>query len=139
MSPDFLSYSPMIMRSGFKVSWMAAPWRRNSGLMHKLKPMPQGLPLDCSRMGLTTFSVVPGTTVLLTTMRWWDIWFLRASPISWDASLMYWRLMLPSGWLGVPTARNVMSVFVMASLRFVTHFNLFVLMAFSSSCLRLGS
>ena len=118
---------------------MAAPWRRNSGLMHRLKPMPQGLLLVCSRMGLTTFSVVPGTTVLLTTMRWWDILFLRASPISRDASLMYWRLMLPSGWLGVPTARNVMSVSVMASLRFVTHLNVWASMAFSSSCLRSGS
>jgi len=69
VSPDFLSCSPRIIRSGFRVSWRAEPSRRNSGFMHKPKSEPHFL-FECfSRVGLTMFCVVPGTTVLLTTTR----------------------------------------------------------------------
>jgi len=69
MSPDFLSYSPITMRSGFRVSWRADPSRRNSGFMHRSKSVPHRLPEWVSRIGLIFFSVVPGGTVLLTTTR----------------------------------------------------------------------
>jgi len=70
VSPDFLSYSPMIMRSGCNMSCSAEPSRRNSGFMHNPKSIPQCLPEWVSMRGLSVFSVVVGVTVLLITMRW---------------------------------------------------------------------
>jgi len=116
VSPDFLSCSPMMIRSGFKASWRAEPSRRNSGFMHKPKSEPQCL-FECfSRRGLTTFFVVPGTTVLFITTRWYVSFLFRASAISRVAFLMCCRFMLPFGLLGVAVAMNVMSVFKTASL-----------------------
>jgi len=45
---------------------------------------------------------------------------------------MYCRLMLPFRWLGVAIAMNVISVFMMASSRFVVHLRFPFFTAFSS-------
>ena len=139
MSPDFLSCSPMMMRSGFRVSWRADPSRRNSGFMHRPKLMPHCL-FECfSRVGLTMFCVVPGITVLLTTTRWYVSFLFRASAISRVEFLMCCRLMLPFGWLGVAVAMNVMSVFKMAFSRSSVHLRYPFLTTFCSDSCRLGS
>jgi len=115
VSPDLLSCSPMMIRSGFRASWRAEPSRKNSGFIHKPKSEPQCL-FECfSRRGLTTLSVVPGTTVLFTTTKWYVSFLFRASAISRVAFLMCCRLMLPFGLLGVAVAMNVISVFKTAS------------------------
>jgi len=139
VSPDFLSCSPMIMRSGFSVSWRADPSRRNSGFMHKPKSLPQCLRECFSRVGLTVFSVVPGITVLFTTTKWYVFFLFRACPISLVAFLMFCRFMLPWGLLGVPTVMKVMSVFMIASCRFSVHLRLPFVTAFWSGSLRFGS
>ena len=53
-------------------------------------------------MGIITFSVVPGTTVLFTTTVWFFM-VLNAFPISSAADLIYVRLIDPSSFEGVPT------------------------------------
>ena len=110
MSPDFLSYSPMTMRSVCIVSSKAEPWRRNSGLMHKPKSGPHFFFDSFSRIGLTRSCVVPGTTVLFITTTWYVLFLWSAFPMSRDDVSMNCRSMLPSGLLGVPTALKVRSV-----------------------------
>lgn len=110
MSTDFLSFPPMTTRSALNVSWNAEPWRRNSGFIHKPKSVPHFFFDSISRMGLTVFCVVPGTTVLLTTTTLYWLFLLSAFPMSCDTVSMHWRSILPSGLLGVPTATYVMSV-----------------------------
>jgi len=110
VSPDFLSYSPMTRRSGLIVSSNAEPWRRNSGFMHKPKSGPHFFFDSFSRIGLTRFCVVPGTTVLFITTTWYVLFLPSAFPMSCVDDSMNWRSMLPSGLLGVPTALKVRSV-----------------------------
>ena len=126
-------------RSGCSVSCSADPSLRNSGFTHKPKSLPQCLRECFSRVGLTIFSEVPGTTVLFTTTRWYVSFLLRASPISSAAFLMYWMFMLPSGLLGVPTVMNVMSVFRTASCRFSIHLRCLFFTTFCSCSLMFGS
>lgn len=85
------------------------------------------------------FSVVPGTTVLFTTTKWYVSFLFRASPISIAEFLMCRRSMLPSGWLGVATVMNVISVFKTASSRFRTHLKYPFLTASSNGSCRPGS
>jgi len=63
----------------------------------------------------------------------------RVSPISHAAFSIYWRSMLPSGLLGVPTATKVMSVFSIAFSQLEAHLSLPVLTAFSSGSCKFGS
>ena len=65
-------------------------------------------------MGVTTFSVVPGTTVLLTTTTWYDFLSFSRRPMLRLASRMKRRSILPSSSHGVGTQMNEMSVFAMA-------------------------
>ena len=64
-----LSIPPRTMRSGSMKSPIASPSVRNSGFIPTPKSGPALFPEYCSRSGSTTPSVVPGTTVLLTTTR----------------------------------------------------------------------
>lgn len=139
MSPDFLSYSPIIMRSGHSVSCSADPSFRNSGFIHKPKSLPQGLFEHFSRIGLTIFSVVPGIIVLFTTTKWYVSFLSSACPISFAAFLMYCRFMLPSGLFGVPTVMKVMSVFRTASRWFSVHLRFLFFTAFCRGSFRFGS
>jgi len=60
----------MTTRSACIVSWNAEPWRRNSGFMQRPKFLPHFRFDAFSRIGLTRFCVVPGTTVLFTVTTW---------------------------------------------------------------------
>src|SRR6266487_1783212 len=101
------SNSPITMWVGRTLSRSALPSRRNSGLT-QTPNCPKERPDSRSRIGTTTDSVVPGTTVLLTTTVFRRP-FRRAAPTplaadsSWDVS------MLPSSRHGVPTQRNAKS------------------------------
>lgn len=99
----------MTTRSAFIVSWNAEPCRRNSGFMHRPKSLPHCFFDSCSRMDLTVFWVVPGTTVLFIIVIWQVSFLLSAFPMSCEAVWIYLRSMLPSGLLGVPTATKVKS------------------------------
>ena len=61
---------PMTIRSGTMKSSMAEPSDRNSGFMPTPRSAPARLPEASSRIGSTTLSVVPGTTVLFTATTW---------------------------------------------------------------------
>ena len=61
--------------------------------------------------GSTTFLVVPGGTVLLTTMTGYSAWdSASSSAIVSAATVMYERLAEPSGFGGVPTAMKMTSL-----------------------------
>ena len=64
----FLLNPPITTRCGFNVSSIALPSFRNSGLVIILNPFPFFFPDDFSMIGLITLMVVPGTTVLFTTI-----------------------------------------------------------------------
>ena len=79
---------------------------------------------------LTSFSVVPGGTVLFTTTRWLSSFFFSVFPISLEVSSTNLRLTLPSGFDGVPTVMNEMSVSKIASFRPTTAFKFLFFMTF---------
>jgi hypothetical protein len=61
---------PTSVSGGLRKSFSAVPSRRNSGLTETPKPSPYFLPDSRSRAGMTTWWVVPGSTVLRTTTTW---------------------------------------------------------------------
>ena len=65
---DFLFNPPMTTRCGFNVSSIALPSFRNSGFVTILNPFPFFPPDDFSIICLIVLMVVPGTTVLFTTI-----------------------------------------------------------------------
>lgn len=118
---------------------MAFPSRRNSGLKHRRKCLPHFLLLCFSSSGLTMFSVVPGVTVLFTTIRWVSFFFLSALPISLAVWRMNLRFMLPFGFEGVPTVMKDIFVCRIASSLVRTAFSCAFLMVFWRSFWRFGS
>ena len=107
---DFLSLDPITILSGWRASLIAVPSFKNSGLAHSPSSAPTFFPLDSSRECLTTLFVVPGTTVLLTTTRWYPGFLERDFPRSATAVLRYLKSIEPSAPLGVPTVRKVVAV-----------------------------
>ena len=75
------SMPPSTIRSGDRKSLSATPSERNSGFIPTPKCSPACLPDARSRIGVTVPSVVPGTTVLLTTTTWYDVFFASDSPM----------------------------------------------------------
>ena len=110
---------PMTIRSGRMKSSTACPSVRNSGLTPIPKSIPARFPEARSHAGRTTWSDVPGTTVLFTTTAWNPAVAASAAPICSAACCTKDTSMLPSGREGVPTQMKVSSLPATAAARSV--------------------
>ena len=68
-SPAFLSDSPIRIKSGLRKSWITLPNAINSGLKQSPKSFPIFLLEEDSISGRTSFLMVCGITVLVTTTK----------------------------------------------------------------------